>query len=82
MLISIRNTQIANAKKNRAVVNSINDISKIKFTIFDINDPLNTIIIKKKLNGNINGLILKNNRILIQLLGTSKYIECNYKFMN
>lgn len=60
----------------------INDINKIKFTIFDINDPLNTIVIKKKINGNINGLILKNNRILIQLIGSSKYIESNYKFIN
>jgi len=60
-----------------------NDINKIKFTIFNINDPLNTIIIKKKLTKNVNGILLfNNNKILIQLNNNLKYITCNYKFIN
>jgi hypothetical protein len=52
---------------------------KIKFSIFDINDPNNPILIKKKNNHNDKIIILENN-IKIILLKFQDKIICNYKF--
>ena len=61
-----------------------NNISKIKFTIFNINDPLNNIIIKKKFNNIINDfLLLNNDEVLFQLLEQeNNTIICKYRFLN
>ena len=61
-----------------------NNISKIKFFIFNINDPLNKLIIKKKFNTNISNFCFLNNEsiILNLMLNESNNIVSKYRFIN
>lgn len=61
-----------------------NNISKIKFTIFDINDPLNKLTIKKKFNNVITEYLFINNESIIfnLILNESNNITSKYRFIN
>ena len=61
-----------------------NNISKIKFTIFDINDPLNKLTIKKKFNNIITDYLFINNESIIfnLVLNESNNIISKYRFIN
>jgi len=59
------------------------NIDKIKFSVFDVNDPLNVINIKKKLtNKKNNYFILSNSNLVLELYYTNENLICNYKFIN
>tara|TARA_Y100000389_G_scaffold203575_1_gene252417 strand:+ start:1808 stop:2167 length:360 start_codon:yes stop_codon:yes gene_type:complete len=62
----------------------LNNFSKFKITIFDINDPLNTMVLKKKFNDAINDIFLLNNdRIIFQfVLNEKDHINLKYRFLN
>ena len=78
--------RIKNLKLGELITNADNissNIDKIKFTVFDINDPLNVINIKKKFNNKTNKyFILNNNNLIIELYYNTHNIICNYKFIN
>lgn len=58
------------------------NINKIKFNIFDINDPLNILTIKKKFNNIIDKVIFLNYKnIILQIYCENDYIMCKYKFI-
>lgn len=61
-----------------------NNISKIKILVFDLNDPLNKIIIRKKFTNKINEFIfINNNSIIFNLIvDKSNYITSKYRFLN
>jgi|SaaInlV_165m_DNA_3_1040750.scaffolds.fasta_scaffold42666_1 hypothetical protein len=60
-----------------------NNIDKIKFTIFDFNDPTCKIVMKKKFTELIDNIvIISNNNLIIYLYNQDNYINCNYKFIN
>jgi hypothetical protein len=61
-----------------------NNISKIKILVFDLNDPLNKITIKKKLTNKINEfLFINNNSIIFNLVvDEATYITSKYRFLN
>ncbi len=62
--------------------NITNNISKIKFTIFNINDPLNTMIIKKKFTNELNDFfIISDEKIIFQIISDNHLISCKYKFL-
>ena len=59
-----------------------NNINKIKFTIFDINDPMNTLIVKKKFTNQINNFfILSKDNIVFNFILLNENVLCNYKFL-
>ncbi len=60
-----------------------NNINKIKFIIYDINDSNNKIVIKRRFTEIINQpIILANNNIILYLFTQDNYVLCNYKFIN
>lgn len=60
-----------------------NNINRIKFSIFDFNDPNSKIIIKKKFTELIDSLvIMQHSNLIIYLYNQDNYISCNYKFIN
>ena len=89
--IQIRNDEkitirrIKNCKEGRLI--DINDtidtnINRIKFTIFDFNEPNNQIIIKKRFNKIINDIvILTSDNLILYLACQDNYVICNYKFI-
>ena len=59
-----------------------NNISKIEFSIWDINDS-KPIIIKERFTKIItNPITLNNNNIILQLFTDDNYVLCKYKFIN
>jgi len=70
-------------EKQGNLINSLDEIGKlttIKASIYDINDPTNTITIKKNIASNFN-IILQSNNILLQI-NNSDCVTINYKFIN
>ena len=58
------------------------NISKIKFTIFNLNDPLNNIIIKKKFNTELSDyFIISDDKIVFQIIIDNNILSCKYKFL-
>jgi len=58
------------------------NIEKIKFSVFNVNDPLNVINIKKNLTKKKKYLILSNSNLILELFYNNNYLICNYKFIN
>jgi hypothetical protein len=70
-------------EKEGNLINQLNEISRlstIKAVIYDLNDPINNITIKKNIENNYN-IILQNSNVLLQI-NNGEYVTINYKFIN
>ena len=76
----IKNHKIGELINNHDNINC--SIDKIKFSIFDLNNPQKKIVIKKKFSNLIeNNIILSTNEIILHLTKQNNNLICNYKFL-
>ena len=75
----IKNTNIGELIKFNDFINK--DINRIKFKIYNLNNPLNILIIKKTFDNNENLILLNKQNILIQINLLNEYLECKYKLL-
>lgn len=80
ILRKIRNSKEGNIINTDDNIN--NNLSKMKITIFDFNDPENPLIIKKKFNSDIvEYYIINKNNVVITLVSLQNTLICNYSIV-
>lgn len=80
ILRKIRNSKEGNIINTDDNIN--NNLSKMKITIFDFNDPENPLIIKKKFNSDIVEYhIINKNNVVITLVSLQNTLICNYSIV-
>lgn len=77
--------KIRNTKSGNLITISDNIscyLDKVKFTVFDVNNPTNVINLKKNFNNEISyNNVLTNDKIIITLSRLDECLICNYKIL-
>ena len=77
----IKNSDVGELINYNDLIN--NNISKMKISITNFNDPLNIFTIKKSFDENINGILLLNKKnVFLKFNDNGNYIECKYKIVH